>query len=206
MVGWDRWKNKKPRQGMLKVVKRAFAARGRCWAPGLNCPMRPAVRLAGWGWSWCTPLLLRVERGWEGVVGKRAEAQMRVVVDKACDDDDDGVGGGQMPWVCPHSPWRRLGPSRGALSTGVPRPQKRGWWWYEFKEDDCMQCTVRQLVARSAWKLWTPLGTLRSHAQNASGNGDIRERGLSVQYCQFTHLQTLQPSLYLIQYTLNSIA
>ena len=70
-----------------------------------------------------------------GVVGKRAEAQMRVVVDEACDDDDDGVGGRQMPWVCPHSPWRRLGPSRGTLSTRVPIPQKRGWWWYEFKED-----------------------------------------------------------------------
>jgi hypothetical protein len=41
-------------------------------------------------------------------VGKRAEAQMRLVVDEACDDDDDGVGGRQMPWV----------------------------WWYEFKEDD----------------------------------------------------------------------
>jgi hypothetical protein len=31
-----------------------------------------------------------------GVVGKRAEAQMRVVVNEACDDDDDGVLG-QMP-------------------------------------------------------------------------------------------------------------
>jgi hypothetical protein len=40
-----------------------------------------------------------------------------------------------MPWVCPHSPWRRLGPSRGTLSTRVPIPQKRGWWWYKFKED-----------------------------------------------------------------------
>ena len=62
-----------------------------------------------------------------GVVGKRVEAQMRVVVDKACDDDNDGVGGRQMPWACPHSPWRRLGPSRGALSTGVEyqNPKKR---------------------------------------------------------------------------------
>jgi hypothetical protein len=40
-------------------------------------------------------------------VGKRAEAQMRVVVNEACDDDyddgdgdGDGVGGRQMRWVC----------------------------------------------------------------------------------------------------------
>ena len=60
-----------------------------------------------------------------GVVGKRAKAQMRVVVDEACDDDDDGVGGGQMPWVSPQS-LEKTGTLMGALSTGVPRPQKRG--------------------------------------------------------------------------------
>jgi len=57
------------------------------------------------------------------VVGKRAEAQsgvsraetqLRVVVnDEGC--GDDGGGSEQMPWVRPHSPWRRLEPSRGAL-------------------------------------------------------------------------------------------
>jgi hypothetical protein len=66
-----------------------------------------------------------------GVVGKwaeaqggvsRAEAQIRVVVNEACGDDDRVFGGGQMPRVRPRSPWRRLEPSRGALSTGVPRP------------------------------------------------------------------------------------
>ena len=58
-----------------------------------------------------------------GVVGMRDEAQMRVVVNEACDDDDDRVGGrADALSVCPHSPRRRLGPSRGALSTRVPRP------------------------------------------------------------------------------------
>jgi len=59
------------------------------WAarPGLYWSMRPAVTLASWGWWKCAPR----------VVGKRAEAQsgvswaeaqMKVVVDEACGDDD----------------------------------------------------------------------------------------------------------------------
>ena len=34
-------------------------------------------------------------------------------------------GSGQMPRVRPHSPWRRLEPSKGTLSTRVPRPEKK---------------------------------------------------------------------------------
>jgi hypothetical protein len=96
MVGWDRWEKGKPRQGMLNVVKRAFAARGRCQAPGLNCPVS---LLLGWllGVVMAYPSLAANRTRLGGVVGKRAEAQMRVVVDEACDDDDDGVGGRQMP-------------------------------------------------------------------------------------------------------------
>jgi hypothetical protein len=68
-VGWNQWKKEKPHQGMLKVVGGAFAPRGRHWAPSLNCPLRPAVMLAGWGWLECPSLAAKCEqdelgRGW----------------------------------------------------------------------------------------------------------------------------------------------
>ena len=59
------------------------------------------------------------------MVGKRAEAQMRVVVNKACDDDDDGVGGrADALGVCPPSHWRRLGSSGEHSQPNYQDPQK----------------------------------------------------------------------------------
>ena len=109
--------------------------------PGLNWPTRPAATLAGR--VGCNVPPFSRWRGWEGWWVKRlkacgevsrAEAQLRVVVNEVCGDDDMVGGSGQMPRVRPNSPWRGLEPSREALSTRVPRPRKRGWWWYEFKE------------------------------------------------------------------------
>ena len=63
-----------------------------------------------------------------GVVGKRAEAQMRVVVDEACDDDDNGVVGRQMPWVCvsPQS-LEKTGILKGStLDQSTKTPPKKG--------------------------------------------------------------------------------
>ena len=51
---------------------------------------------------------------------------MRVVVDKACDDDDDGVDGEARSTIrvsSLRSMEKTAGPSRGALSTELPRPQ-----------------------------------------------------------------------------------
>lgn len=64
----------------------------------------------------------------EAVVGRaeerkgvsRAKDRMRVIVNKACGDNDMVRGSGQMSRVCPNSP-RRLGPSMRALSTRVQR-------------------------------------------------------------------------------------
>ncbi len=59
------------------------------------------------------------------MVGKRAEAQMRVVVNEACDDDDDGVGGrADALGVCPPSHWRRLGSSGEHSRPNYQDPQK----------------------------------------------------------------------------------
>jgi len=49
--------------------------------------------------------------GVDRVVGKRAEAQMGLVVNGTCGDDDMVCGGGQMPRVRPHSLRRRPEPS-----------------------------------------------------------------------------------------------
>ena len=62
-------------------------------------------------------------------MGKRAEAQMGlVVVNEACGNDDMEYGGRQLPWVHhdPHSPWKGLETSRGAFSARVPKPPKKG--------------------------------------------------------------------------------
>ncbi|KAH9967659.1 hypothetical protein BGW80DRAFT_1254616 [Lactifluus volemus] len=74
-----------------------------------------------------TQLRLR-SNGWTrlgGVVGRRAEAQMRVVVDEACDDDANGVGVLGEDWD----------PQGEHARPKYQDPKKGGWWWYEFKED-----------------------------------------------------------------------
>ena len=85
--------------------------------PGLNWPTRPAATLAGR--VGCNVPPFSRWRGWEGwwVRGlkacgevSRAEAQLRVVVNEVCGDDDMVGGSGQMPRVRPNSPWEDWNP------------------------------------------------------------------------------------------------
>ncbi len=77
------------------------------------------------------------------MVGKRAEAQMRVVVNEACDDDDDGVGGrADALGVCPPSHWRRLGSSGEHSRPNYQDPQKGEGGGTSKEDDNFFPCNV----------------------------------------------------------------
>ena len=68
-----------------------------------------------------------------------------------------------------------------------------------FRQGERAQNTVQ---SRGKRPLWTPLGTLRSQFTGLLKTDNQR---IVRAYRVFTHLQTLEPSLYLLQYTLNSL-
>ena len=124
---------------------------------------------------------------------------MRVVVDKACDDDDDGVGGrANALGVSPQS-LEKTGTLKGSTlgPWSVPRPQKGGWWWYEFKEDvhirvdsdTGMTRFSRHASTMRTWNLLAVTTTVTSQlwdhdirVDSVVGPFHFRRRRLSIQY------------------------
>ena len=90
------------------------------------------------------------------MVGKRAEAQMRVVVNEACDDDDDGVGGrADTLGVCPPSHWRRLGSSGEHSRPNYQDPQKGEGGGTSSRRMDPSALSCRSILRDSALLSYT---------------------------------------------------